>query len=128
MICLNEIKAEQEAGNNATRPQVESFLKILAPFAPHLVEELWSMIGNKASIHEQQWPIFDAAAAKAEFVRLVVQVNGKVRETIEVAPSISEQDAKQLALENKKIQGWLGGKAPKRIVVVPGRLVNIVTE
>ena len=86
------------------------------------------LIGNKASIHEESWPSFDSAKARAEFVRLVIQVNGKVRETVEVPPAISEEQAKQLALENKRIQTWLGGKTPKRIVVVPGRLVNIVTE
>ncbi len=128
MICLNEMRSAQEAGNHATRSQAESFLKMLAPFAPHLTEELWSVIGNKASIHEQPWPSFDAKTAQAESVRLVLQVNGRVRDTIEVAPAISEEKAKLLALENKKIQEWLGGKAPKRVVVVPGRLVNIVTE
>lgn len=128
MICLNEMRAAQGVGNHATRFQMESFLKILAPFAPHLTEELWSVIGNKASIHEQPWPSFDSQAAQVESVRLVIQVNGRVRDTIEVAPSISEEEARRLALENKKIQEWLGGKAPKRIIVVPGRLVNIVTE
>jgi len=125
---LNEMRAAKVAGNNATRPQVESFIKILAPFAPHLTEELWSLIGNKASCHEQPWPSFDSAVTRAESVHLVIQVNGKVRETIEVAPDISEQEAKRLALESKKIQARIQGKDPKRIIVVPGRLVNIVTE
>ena len=128
MICLNEMRVAKEAGSNATRPQVESFIKILAPFAPHLTEELWSLIGNKASCHEQPWPSFDSAVTRAESVHLVIQVNGKVRETIEVAPDISEQEAKRLALESKKIQARIQGKDPKRIIVVPGRLVNIVTE
>ncbi|MDO8655567.1 MAG: leucine--tRNA ligase [bacterium] len=128
MICLSEMRTAQEAGNHATRSQMESFLKMLAPFAPHLAEELWSVIGNKASIHEQSWPLFDSKAAQAESVRLVIQVNGRVRDTIEVPPAISEEEAKRLALDNEKVQGLLGGKAPKRVVVVPGRLVNIVTE
>jgi len=83
-------------------------------------------LGNKKSVHDQKWPKYNASLVKDSQVRLVLQVNGKVRDIAEVAPDISQAEANKLALESKKIQKWIGKKKPKRVVFVKGRLVNIV--
>ncbi len=102
------------------------FLTLLSPFAPHLAQELWAKLGHADQVHDQQWPSFDASKVVAENVEVVVQVNGKVRDKFTVASGISEEELKAQALASKKIQTWLGGKQPKKIIVVKGKLVSIV--
>ena len=104
----------------------EKLLTILAPFAPHLAEELWNGLGNKKSIHLESWPSFDAALAKDDQIELVIQVNGKLRGTIEVAADIEEKEAIELAKKAEKVQKWLEGKEVKKEIFVPGKLVNLV--
>jgi leucyl-tRNA synthetase len=91
-----------------------------------LAQELWSKLGHSDQIHDQQWPSYDPALVIAEEVEVVVQVNGKVRNKFTVASGISEEDLKAQALGSKKIQQWLGGKQPKKVIVVKGKLVSIV--
>lgn len=122
MILTN---AYQDAGG-IPEAHREGYLKILAPFAPHLAEELWEMAGNKTSIHRSAWPAFDADKLKAETFALVIQVNGKLRDKIIVASDISEADAKAAALASEKVQAILAGKAPKQVIYVAGRLVSVV--
>lgn len=107
------------------------FLIILSPFAPHLAEELWQELSprqNGESIFKQSWPIFDPALIKDERIKLVVQVNGKAREIVEVDAHISQAEAEKSALALEKIQKWLNGQEPKKVVYVKGRLVNIVMK
>ena len=103
-----------------------SFLRILSPFAPHIAEELWERIGNTESIFFSEWPEADPALLVADTVTIVVQVNGKLRESFEVPANISEEALKTKALESEKVKPYLDGQEPKRIIVVPGRLVNVV--
>ena len=110
------------------RGAFENFLKLLAPFAPHLAEELWVELGNKESIFKQSWPKFSPDLVKDETINLVLQVNGKVRDMIEVSADISEEEAKKIALESDKIKKWLEGKEIKKIIFVKGKLVNIVVK
>ncbi len=98
----------------------------MAPVTPHIAEELWSQLGKPYSIHTQPWPEVDEAAAAEEQITLVIQVNGKLRERIEVPAAISEADAKELALGSSAVQKHLGGREPKKVIYVPGKLVNIV--
>ncbi len=105
--------------------QFKNFLILLAPFAPHIAEEIWSNLGNKKSIHLEKWPDYDESLIKEEKINLVVQINGKLRDTIKVAADISEEEAKKLAMESEKIKKHLTGK-PKKVIFVPGKLVNIV--
>ncbi|HVE76418.1 MAG TPA: leucine--tRNA ligase [Actinomycetota bacterium] len=104
----------------------ETFLKLLAPFAPFITEELWHRYGNEGSIHFEQWPDYDEKLASPEQVTLVLQVNGKVRDKVQVTPDINEEDMRELALSNEKVRSHLDGAEPKKIVVVPPRLVNVV--
>lgn len=99
------------------------FIQLLAPFAPHLAEELWQQIGQKGSVHRSGWPVFDTSKLKNQSFELVVQVNGKVRAKVEVSSDISEEEAKARALE--AAAKWLEGKKPSKVVYVQGRLVSI---
>ena len=126
MILLNEM----EKTENVQRETYSVFLWLLAPFAPHIAEELWQMIGGKSaswrSIHTQPWPQYDEEKIKEETFQLVLQVNSKVRGTVEAPMGISKEEAEQLALSHERVIKSLDGKTPKKVVFVPGRLVNVV--
>ncbi|TSC98060.1 MAG: leucyl-tRNA synthetase, partial [Parcubacteria group bacterium Greene1014_47] len=109
-----------------SKKSIETLLALLAPFAPHITEELWHSLGYKDSVHNQPWPKYDSKLTQEEKIRLVVQVNGKVRDIVEASRDVSEKEAEKLALGSKKIQKWLENKKLKRIIFVPGRLINIV--
>jgi leucyl-tRNA synthetase len=99
---------------------------MMAPVAPHIAEELWARLGQPYSIHTQAWPAYDAELAREDEITLVVQVNGKVRDRIVVPANISEDAARARALESEVVVKLLAGNAPRQVIVVPGRLVNIV--
>jgi leucyl-tRNA synthetase len=99
---------------------------LMAPFTPHIAEELWARHGDKYSIHQQPWPQADPAIAAEQEIELVVQVNGKVRDHIRVPADISEEDARKSALTSEIAQRFMEGKPPRKVIVVPGKLVNIV--
>lgn len=121
MICVNTIEKE-----GVSKEDFVTFLKILAPLAPHITEELNERFGNKESIHTASWPVYDKEFLKEDMVRIVLQVNGKLRDIINVEFDISEEKLKVLVLENEKVKKWLEGKEPKNIIFVPQRLINIV--
>jgi len=131
MELVNEISSftpETDEDRLVVEIAIKNTLLMLAPFAPHITEELWEAIGKKNSIFEQPWPIWDKELAKEEEVELVVQVNGKLRAKILIPAGLSDDDAKQTALKEQKIKEMLDGKQIKKIVVVKGKLVNIVTS
>lgn len=105
----------------------ETFLKILAPFAPHITEELWERFGHDKSIHQTEWPSFDPSKLQSSTFTLVVQVNGKVRDRLEVSSDISEEEAVQRALASEKVQASLEGKTPAKTIYIKGRLVSVST-
>jgi leucyl-tRNA synthetase len=107
---------------------VESLLLLLAPACPHIAQELWARTGRPYSIHQQAWPAWDEAVAAAETVTLAVQVNGKVRDKIEVPVDVDEATARGLALATEGAQRHTEGRQVVKVVVVPGRLVNIVVR
>jgi leucyl-tRNA synthetase len=108
------------------RAAAEPLLKLLAPVAPFITEELWHRYGNRDSIHLEPWPSYDESLAAAEKVTMVVQVNGKVRDRIEVSPAISEEEMRMLALGSEKVRKYLDGREPDRIVTRRPNLVNLV--
>ncbi|OGF24129.1 hypothetical protein A3H66_01805 [Candidatus Falkowbacteria bacterium RIFCSPLOWO2_02_FULL_45_21] len=122
MIFMNFI-GKHEA---VPRAAAERFLIILAPFAPHLAEELWQKLCHKQSIFREKWPEYDPALAQDQTIKLVLQINGKVRDLVEAAADIGEEEAKELALASEKIKKWLVGKEVKKIIFVKGKLINIV--
>ena len=109
-----------------SKEEAEKFLIILSPFVPHLSEELWRKLKNKKSIFEESWPEYDRELLKKEMITLVIQVNGKLRGSVEVASGISEEEAKKSALENKNIKKWIEGRKIIKVIFIPNKLVNIV--
>jgi len=129
MEFCNELSRawEQKEINAALwRECVEKLLMMLAPLAPHLAEELWERTGHAYSIHTQPFPKWDSALAAEEMITLVVQVNGRLRDRLQVPASITEGEALGLALASPKVQAYTQDKVVKNQVYVPGRLVNIV--
>ncbi len=132
MELRNEIKSAIKAGISQERfEEVMSInLRLMAPIAPHIAEELWEQMGWGYSVHTQAFPDYDAEKAKEDEVALVIMINGKPRENIIVSPEISEADAKQKALASDSAKDALNGKEPRRLIFIPGRgrepKVNIV--
>ncbi|HJV64353.1 MAG TPA: leucine--tRNA ligase [Geomonas sp.] len=130
MELVNAIQAfnQKAAPENVAvvREAVESVVRLLAPFVPHFAEELWSELGHAETLDQAGWPGYDAEATVDEEITVVVQVNGKLRSKLTVAPDIAEEAAKAAALADEKVQPFLEGKSVKKVVYVPGRLVNIV--
>ncbi len=113
-------------GTPAWDEAVTTLLLLMAPVAPHIAEELWARLGKPYSIHQQPWPSFDPEIARAEEITLVIQVNGKVRDRITVPADITEEQARARALASEPVQRQLAGRPPRQVIVVRGRLVNIV--
>jgi leucyl-tRNA synthetase len=122
MILVNEMDKQEKIPIT----NYKLLITLLSPFAPHITEELWEMLGNKKSIHLQPWPKYNKELAKEKEIELVIQINGKVRDRIEVPVDISEEEAKKIASESKKIKKWIKGKKIKKIIFVKGKLVNVV--
>ncbi len=118
---------ETEAVRTAEyRQAIDLLLTMLAPLAPHITEELWHSFGHTGSIHMQAWPSYDEALTRDEVVTVVVQVNGKVRDKLEAAAEASEEEVRALALASERVKKLLGGREPKKVIYVPGKLINLV--
>ena len=128
MELTNALTAYREVhGKTVVYAEVAgTLLLLLAPIAPHITEELWHELGGAGSIHQQPWPRYDAALAAADILTLIVQVNGKVRDRLDVPPDIDEAQATAAALASPKVTPYLNGHPPRQVVYVPGRLVNFV--
>jgi leucyl-tRNA synthetase len=119
---------EQHGASPAFQEAVGTLIRLLSPFAPHISEELWTRRGGDFSVHQQPWPAYDPAMMVDDTITLVVQVDGKVRDKIVVAASIDDQEARRQALVSQRVSRILNGREPKKVIVVPGRLVNVVTQ
>jgi leucyl-tRNA synthetase len=116
-----------EAGMRAAYSEAgETLALLLAPFAPHLAEELWHLLGRAGSVHLAAWPEWDVEVAKEEQITVVVQVNGKLRDRLTVAPGTGEEELRAMALGSEKVRPYTEGKTVKQVVVVRDRLVSIV--
>jgi len=124
------IKAKETPvyGTEAWDEAIRTLILLLAPACPHIAEELWERIGCPYSVHQQPWPEWSEELAKEEVFTLVVQVNGKLRDRLQVPVSITEEEAKELALASRGAQRHIKGKEVVKLIYVPGRLVNIVTK
>ncbi len=113
-------------GDPVAREALRTLLVLLAPFAPHLAEELWHRLNGAESVHRQRWPELDEAALRRDTIPLVIQVKGKVRGSLEVPADCDAATLEQLALGSEIAERWLEGRPPRRVIVVPGKLVNLV--
>ena len=125
---MNAAWADGGITSDAWSEAVESLLVLLAPMAPHVTEELWERTGRPFSIHDRLLPEWDPALAADETVTLVVQVNGRLRDRIELPVPLTEEDASAAALDSPRVQTHTAGKNVVKVVYVPGKLVNIVAK
>jgi len=121
------VTAIEKAGASATRSEaVRALVKLIAPMAPHLAEEAWAALCGDGMVADAVWPTFDSSMLVDDQVTLAVQVNGKLRDTLTAPRGLDRDAAEALALTSDKVQRQLGGAAPRKVIVVPDRLVNIV--
>ena len=125
---MHQARAEGAAGSDAWDEACDIYLRMLAPIAPHIAEELWERLGKDYSVHTSSWPQVDAAAAAEDEVTLVVQVNGKVRDRLVVPVDIADETAREMALASEGALRFTDGKTVRKVIVVPGPLVNIVAN
>ena len=123
---LNDLWKQGEVDQKFWESGIRKLLLMIAPLAPHIAEELWEVNGLEYSIHSQEWPKWEPEFVKEADINLVVQVNGKVRDTIIVSAEITENAAKEAAIASKKIETHIKDKEIKKTIYVPGKLVNIV--
>jgi leucyl-tRNA synthetase len=123
---LYQYTSEPGPDTDAVGEAAAATLQLLAPFAPFITEELWEVIGGEGSVHEREWLSFDEELARPDEITLVIQVNGKLRDRMTVPAEISEEDMKTRALAAENTRRHVEGKEIRKIIIVPGKLVNIV--
>ena len=126
MYALKEESKAQVPG--LAQELVSSSLRLIAPFAPHMAEELWQLTGGNGSVHKQSWPVYDEAALQVEEVELVLQINGKVRDKIVVPVGLNAAELETLAMGQERVQQAIGDKKVVKVICVPQKLVNIVVK
>ncbi len=134
MELVNALYAYKERANGSTRNPVvirkgvESLVIMLAPFIPHAAEELWQVLGGNGSVHGQKWPEYDPEALIKDEIEIVIQINGKVRDKIVIPSGLAQKETQETALNSERVQAMLEGKSIVKVIVVPGKLVNIVVK
>jgi leucyl-tRNA synthetase len=127
MEFVNWVRDNKDEFSQEQALKVKKTLALtLAPMAPHIAEEFWSALGGENSIFQEKWPEYDPENTQSDEIELVIQINGKVRDKFQADAEISEEEAEKKALESDKIQKYLAGKEPKKVIYVKGKLVNIV--
>jgi leucyl-tRNA synthetase len=131
MECNNALIKQQNepvVHTVAYRKALETMMQLLATLAPHITEELWHLTGHTHSIHSSEWPSYDEALTQDETFTLVIQINGKVRERIEVSTDISAEEVRELVLDNARVKSFIGNGSIEKVIYVPGRLANVVVR
>jgi leucyl-tRNA synthetase len=131
MECTNTLMRLREMGAAATSewgPALRTLVLVLAPFAPHLAEELWARMGQPYSVHQQAWPAWDPDAIREETITLVLQVNGRVRDRVQVPAGLDEASLRETALASEKVRRFIDGMQVQDVIVVRGKLVNVVVR
>ena len=126
VAAMNEMMNAISSRKTLPKEIIESLVVLVSPFAPHMANEIWEKLGYDATLTYYPWPQFDPDLAKDELVTIPVQVNGKLRDTLEVEEGLAEKELFDLALASEKVQKFLGGKEPRKIINVRGKLINIV--
>ncbi len=122
MIAVNELTSLQSTNRKA----MDAITRLIAPFAPHIAEEFWHRLGNQGSVVDAEWPVYDESALKEDSVKYPVSFNGKTRFMVEAPADAPKEEVEKIALADPAAEKWLAGKTPRKIIVVPGKIVNIV--
>jgi leucyl-tRNA synthetase len=125
---LSDLKTPELMASPEWRSALRTMVLLMAPSTPYVAEELWERLGGAYSVHTQTWPAYDESLAKDDFVELVIQINGKVRDRVTLPADVSEESAKAAARQADKIAGALEGVQIVREIYVPGRLMNFVVK
>jgi leucyl-tRNA synthetase len=129
MELVNELTAfspSTPGDTSVMRFSIERAIILLSPFAPHIAEELWKEMGKSQSLLHESWPLWDEELTKEEEIELVVQINGKLRSKLMIPAGLNDDNIKERALQDKKIAGYVKNKSIKKIIIVKGKLINIV--
>ena len=118
--------AKSKAGTDAKRQAARSLAQLMSPMTPHLAEEIWSLLGGEGLIVHAPWPKADAAMMVDDEITLPIQINGKRRAEITVPKDMSKDDVEKIALSQEAVIRSLDGAVPKKVIVVPGRIINVV--
>ena len=122
MIALNELTAQKSTNRRA----LGLVTRVIAPFAPHMAEEFWHRLGHEGSVVDAEWPAYDESALAEDTVKYPVSFNGKTRYMVEAPAGASKEEVEKIALGDAAAEKWLSGKTPRKVIVVPGRIVNVV--
>ncbi|MBI4272991.1 leucine--tRNA ligase [Candidatus Uhrbacteria bacterium] len=128
MICTHALTDTHAKGEKIPISYLEKFILLLSPFAPHMAEELWQGLGKTDALAFHPWPTYDPTFLEEEMYKLIIQINGKVRDSIEISKETTEDEIKKIALGRETTQKWLEGKTISHVIVIPNRLINIVVE
>ncbi len=130
MELVNEMYKYKEGEVNASlyAEVIKNLIIMVAPFVPHVAEEMWEHLGYEGSVHEQSWPEYDESALVKDTVEIVVQINGKIKEKINIPGDLSKDEMEKIAMENEQVKGLTEGKNVVKIIAVPNKLINIVVK
>jgi leucyl-tRNA synthetase len=120
------IGLKPEACSLELREAIQTVVILLAPFVPHVAEEMWQKLGNKESVFNAEWPMYDKNALSQSTIEFPIQINGKLRSKIKAPSAADEDEIKKLVLKDQIVIKWLEGRTPKKIIIVKGKLVNLV--
>ncbi|MBQ3610808.1 MAG: leucine--tRNA ligase [Firmicutes bacterium] len=130
MEMVNEMYRYKEGDVNEALygAAIKNLIIMLAPFVPHVTEEMWDHLGYEGSVHEQSWPSYDESALVKDTVEIVVQINGKIKEKINIPGDLSREEMEKIAMEDEKVKGLTEGKNVVKVIAVPNKLLNIVVK
>jgi leucyl-tRNA synthetase len=130
MEMVNEMYKYKEGEVNKALygEAIKNLVIMLAPFVPHVCEEMWEHLGMEGSVHEQGWPEYDESALVKDTVEIVVQINGKIKEKINIPGDLSREEMEKIAMEDEKVKGLTEGKNIVKVIAVPNKLLNIVVK
>jgi len=122
MICVNELTQQ----NCKSRDVLEPLAVLISPYAPHIAEELWELLGNATSISEVDYPVFEEHYLKEDSKTYPISFNGKMRFTLDLSLDLSKDEIEKIVMADERTQKQMDGRTPKKVIIVPGKIVNIV--
>jgi leucyl-tRNA synthetase len=131
MELVNEIygviaKNESQSMSRELEEAIKTVIILLTPFVPHIAEEMWENLGHKKSLFTEKWPEYDSGATTQDTITMIIQINGRVRSRVEIDAKLDAEEIKRIATQDATVNKWTKGKAPKKVIVVKGKLVNLV--
>ena len=111
---------------NLRNEVLKNFCILLSPFAPHITEEIWQVLGYKDSVHNQRWPEIDIKALVQESYELVIQINGKVRDKVFIKSNSTDEEIKEISINRENVKKWVANKTVKKFIIIKGKIINLV--